>query len=270
MRTILFATEQVTGSTETGKFIGVLLIFAVVAALYVLQEGLKDPRRNRFKLGLHCILIITSVVPPELPMELSLAVTNSLQALGRSGIFCTEPFRIQFAGAVDVCCFDKTGTLTSDELTARGVAFSSEFIDDKANLPADTLLVLASCHAVSRGANGLLGDSLEKAQLQFAGVDRPDKVRVLKRYGFSSELRRMTCVCTQGASTVVTCKGAPEALRPLLRDVPADYDALYEQHASRGMRVLALASRTVSSQDWKSVARSTAEADLDVSAASCA
>ena len=26
MRTILFATEQVTGSTETGKFIGVLLI----------------------------------------------------------------------------------------------------------------------------------------------------------------------------------------------------------------------------------------------------
>ena len=93
MRTILLATEQITGRTETGKFIGVLLIFAIVAALYVLQEGLKDPRRNRFKLGLHCILIITSVVPPELPMELSLAVTNSLQALGRSGIFCTEPFR---------------------------------------------------------------------------------------------------------------------------------------------------------------------------------
>jgi len=25
------------------------------------------------------------------------------------GIFCTEPFRIPLAGAVDVCCFDKTG-----------------------------------------------------------------------------------------------------------------------------------------------------------------
>ena len=67
----------------------------------------------------------------------------------------------------------------------------------------------------------------------------------------------------------MTCKGAPEALRPLLREVPADYDALYEQHASRGMRVLALASRTVSSQDWKSTERSTAEADL-IFRASCA
>ena len=50
-----------------------LIIFAIVASAAVLHKGLQDESRNKFRLALHCIMILTSVVPPELPMELSLA-----------------------------------------------------------------------------------------------------------------------------------------------------------------------------------------------------
>jgi cation-transporting ATPase 13A1 len=231
MRTILYSTERVTANNfETFGFILFLLMWAVAASYYVLQHGLADPDRDRFKLFLNCTMILTSVVPPELPMELTIAVNASLVALARKRIFCTEPFRIPIAGKVTTCCFDKTGTLTSDHMELEGVVGSitklapgstattnNTFIDDGVEddelhqdvklLPAVISRVLACCQSLVQVDGSLVGDPVERAGLQATGwTAKGDVVQgpvlgsgkeiatILHRFHFSSVLKRMSTV----------------------------------------------------------------------------
>ena len=100
VRTMLFSTERVSANNlESFLFIGSLLIFAIAASWYVWVKGIERGLKKS-KLLLDCVMIITSVIPPEPPMEISLAVNASLVALRNYAIFCTEPFRIHFAGRV--------------------------------------------------------------------------------------------------------------------------------------------------------------------------
>ncbi|OQR83461.1 P-type ATPase (P-ATPase) Superfamily [Achlya hypogyna] len=270
LRAILFAAPRLTATNrESMYFILFLLCFAVAASAVVLVEGAKDPSRSQFKLFLHCVMIITSVVPPELPMELSLAVTNSLLSLARMAVFCTEPFRIPLAGKVDVVCFDKTGTLTSDALEMRGVAGLSASallpvadplsLVPPGTLPADVQIVLASCHSLMVLNGGIAGDPLEKTVLahlpdwRLHQLDRltarypfgTRSLRIVHRFGFASELKRMSALVLldDGAELRLVAKGAPEVMEALYASVPTHYTSVYRNFALKGARVLALGYR---------------------------
>lgn len=257
MRTILFSTERVTANSwESGLFILFLVFFAIIAAGYVLKKGLEDPTRSKYKLFLSCSLIVTSVIPPELPMELSIAVNTSLIALARRGIFCTEPFRIPFAGKVDICCFDKTGTLTSDDMEFQGVVGSEDDANlesDATKLPERTVEILAACHALVFVENKLVGDPLEKAALK--GIDwiytsdekaMPKRsggpaVQIVHRHHFASHLKRMAVIVRIQEEFLAFVKGAPETIQERLVDVPSNYVGTYKKYTRQGSRVLALA-----------------------------
>ncbi len=81
-RTVLFNEEEsASQNLDSYILLTLLLIVSIFSSIYVLLEGLKDEERNRDKLFIRCILIVTTVVPPELPMIMSMAVNNSLMYL---------------------------------------------------------------------------------------------------------------------------------------------------------------------------------------------
>eukprot|EP00963_Diacronema_lutheri_P002068 scaffold136_cov325-Pavlova_lutheri.AAC.4 len=285
MRTILFSTERVTANNwEAGMFILFLLIFAVAAAAYVWHVGSNDPTRSTFKLILNCSLIITSVIPPELPMELSIAVNSSLVALTKRGVFCTEPYRIPFAGKVDTCCFDKTGTLTTDELIFEGIAMDQGSETPPESIQPIPARVLAACQALVQVDGKLVGDPLESAAMSHTGwtMGRSDDLKsardgatmkIMQRHHFSSDLKRMAVLArvvepgSKEGRYWAFVKGAPEVLKPLLKDAPGDYDRTYKLHAQDGARVIALAHKplpaTVNSSELASLEREELESGLE-------
>jgi cation-transporting ATPase 13A1 len=234
---------------------------------YVVYYGRHSETLTSFRLIITILLILTSTIPPDLPVQLNFSVNTSVSALLKVKVFCTEPFRIPFAGMIAVCCFDKTGTLTAEEYRLVGVddgvggtpsprhaEIVGNYERDPEKIPIHGLQVIGGCHSLVRGAYGhLVGDSLEATAFTSArftlstegvSVQARCSLRALKTYHFSSELRRMTTVCDVDGCTLVLMKGAADEVAKYFEDPPGeDYFETNRRYTCQGCRVLALAWR---------------------------
>ena len=214
-------------------------------------------------------------------MELSLAVNTSLAALSRFAIYCTEPFRIPYAGRIDIACFDKTGTLTGEDLILEGVAGQPSStplkgadaikqlrtLSDARQVKSEVQWLLATAHALVRLDDGtIVGDPMEKATLdklhwQLLAGDNvvPDvasmcaggKATIRRRFQFSSALKRQSTISTlvgrDGKKrTFIAVKGAPETIAEMLRDGTIEgYEEAFKGLMREGSRVLGLGWRMI-------------------------
>ena len=240
--------------------IGILLTIAIISSLYILYEVIKIEGKLTRKLLMRCIIIITSIIPADLPIEFSLIIYNSRFFFELKRIVCVESHRIPLAGKIDICCFDKTGTLTTDEFIVKGIADTkNEELELAFYCKEEAFDVLLGCNSILNLDGRLSGDSIDIAMFKevrgkFDNNNNEiickikTKIIPIRKYVFESDLKRMTVLAKifdENKQTTphirVLCKGAPETIKNLLKNVPENYDKTYQKWAKEGYRILALA-----------------------------
>ncbi|PBL01595.1 potassium/sodium eff [Armillaria gallica] len=127
-------------------------------------------------------------------------------------------------------------------------------------------------------------DAEHAAKIRFADDEAKlnKRFKFLVEFPFSSSIKRMSTIYydTEQQATVVMCKGAVERIldscvayvpspltkprdnSPLTEDVKRTFLVKAEELASEGLRVIALAQRTIDCSDAKNISREDAEKDL--------
>ena len=217
-----------------------------------------------------------ATIPEELPILITIILGIGSYQLARRGAIVKRLQAAETLGSVSVVATDKTGTLTENRMRV-----AEAFVDGRALAPAvanetpiGRLLieigVLANDAQIAR-SNGrveFIGDPTETALLAAAeGVGlRVDSVRaavrVLEEHPFDDDRKRMSVIIERDGRRMLALKGAPEsvladsvAVRRDGRDEVLDeagraaLQARADEMAGRGLRVLALAERTLTTDE---------------------
>lgn len=152
---------------------------------------------------------------------------------------------------------------------------------------------MATCHTLMNLDEDLIGDPLEKVTLQAIDwtltkgdvvIAKKPKInsasgqqisligwKIYQRFYFSSALKRMSVIAGHtkpGASEtsyIATCKGAPEVLKRMIKDLPSNFDDIYLHYAREGARVLCLGYKelgNLSHQELRDLTREQVESEL--------
>lgn len=239
--------------------------------------------------------LIVANVPEGLLPTITLALALGVRVLARQGALVKRLSSVETLGATSVICTDKTGTLTENRMRVVALAtmtheyayasLSVDIVHSDAALRASARIALSCTNAdiAAIRAGTTVGDPTEVALVRagFTVLDAdaaPAPIERVALFAFDPDTRLMTTVDADGAEWRVHTKGAPEvvlarcstwlsadgtvaALGAAERTAVLD---VVDQHATRGRRVLALATAR---RTTRPTVRADAEQDLTFVAA---
>jgi len=272
---------------QLGRLAGQLGAVAFGVATLVVAVGVwaGQDAADLFMTGLS---LAVAIVPEGLPAVVTITLALGATAMARQNAVVRRLQAIETLGAASVICTDKTGTLTENKMTAtrvwmphRSFSVTGTGYDPTGHINNQTgriraaddacldaaLTTAALCtHAILQrdaGAWQMHGSPTEGALVVLAykgWVKLPANREPLGELPFTSERKRMSVVV--GTPPYLHCKGAPERVldccdrvitpegtAPLTGEVRRQILDAYEQLASDGLRVIALASRPAKSND---------------------
>ncbi|KAI5171820.1 manganese-transporting P-type ATPase [Pancytospora epiphaga] len=231
-------SEDIKYDPEALRFIMVLAALSLLSSIFTFLFS----KKTGYPLFIDLIVLFTNSIPFEMPMEMGISVQRAVRHLSSVGVHCLEPFRVTLAGKVDVCCFDKTGTLTESKLMLKRVVCGCEATNS----------ILCYCHGLILVDGVHRGDPLDCAIFEYLlsrdELKDNENGKVLKRFAFTSELKRQCVIVEFGDERMFATKGAPEILVRHLKTIPDNYND-YLKYAASGDRVIALAYKPLSANE---------------------
>ncbi|MFT4086650.1 MAG: cation-translocating P-type ATPase [Gordonia sp. (in: high G+C Gram-positive bacteria)] len=183
------------------------------------------------------VAIAVAAVPEGLPLVVTLAQSASARRLTGSSVLVRNPLAVEAFARLDAVCFDKTGTLSENRLrVAEVIAVGDASDDDVLRAAGETMLVRRD-GSLEHPTDAAVHEAAQDAGLDFV---KPDAL-----LPFQSE--RPFAAALVGRQVMV--KGAPDALAGAIGDAQqAELHVAVDAMAARGLRVLAVAERTVTAR----------------------
>lgn len=231
---------------------GVVLMRLLLGIVVVALVGQAVQGRSLLEGLVLAMALAVGLSPELLPVIVSVTLSQGAWRMTRHGVLLRRLDAMEDLGSLDVLCTDKTGTLTQGRM--RLVAALGP--DDQAS---EAVLRLAVCNAVlETGMANPLDEALvqegHRRQWYAAREDTPEADRLpVKRAEIPYDFvrRRLTIAVQRGGGHIqLITKGA---VREVLMCCGEDLDERqreavlrrFEQHSQAGLRVLAVATRTL-------------------------